>query len=271
MPLIYWVSLLILPGLPGWAVVAMGGATPETGLARALLCLSALWATVVGMAWLLNEPASTWVRVPAGLLLGTYVFVGLPQSLTWVGQRARYIAVAPAIAPPAPPVPQLAMTRPPTFRELFAHDFADLPSLARKVGLQSARTGERSSVPVRMIIEPDRHEKFLAVFIERNTSSFNTCVFFLYNLDLVFQELNLEPIETRGSMVAQPVHGKDFGFDHNIYFYMAEDMSQDAQVYLEKAFREQGVYAHFRGAGYYAMRWHDLELQQSVMQREAEK
>jgi hypothetical protein len=268
MPLIYWVSLLILPGLPGWAVVAMGGTTPETGLARALLCLSALWATVVGMAWLLNEPASTWVRVPAGMVLGTYVFVGLPQSLTWVSQRAR--TVPPVVAPSAP-VPQLAVTRPPTFRELFVHDFADLPSLTRKVGLQSARTGERSSVPVRMMIEPERHEKFLAVFIERNTSSFNTCVFFLYNLDLVFQELNLEPLEARGSLVAKPVYGKDFAFDHNIYFYMAEDMSQDAQEYLEKAFRDQGVYAHFRGAGYYAMRWHDLELQQPVMQREAEK
>jgi hypothetical protein len=268
MPLIYWLSLLVLPGFPGWAVVAMNGTPPETGMARALLCLSALWAAVVGMAWLLNEPASAWVRVPAGLLLGTYVFVGLPQSLSWIGQHAR--PAPPATVPSAPPA-VLAMTRPPTFRDLFVHDFADLPSLSRNVGLQSARTGERSLVPVRLLIEPERQEKFLAVFIERNTSSFNTCVFFLYNLDLVFREMNIEPVETHASAVAKPMYGKDFAFDHNIYFYMAEDMSQDAQAYLEKAFKDQGVYAHFRGAGYYAMRWHDPELQQPVLQREAEK
>jgi hypothetical protein len=267
MQLLYWLSILVLPGLPWWAVTAMGGASPEAGIARLLFGLGALWATLVGMAWLCSVPDSPWVRVPAGLLLGAYVFVGLPQSLSWVGSRERHRTVPPApAAAPAPTAPQPPPTRPPTFREVFDHDFGTLPGLYRHVGLQSAKTGEKTSVPVRLLVELSTHEKFLAVFIERNTSSFNTCVFFLYNIDLVFQEMNAVALEKNLSLAAATLYAKDFAFDHNIYFYMAEDMSREAQMYLEKAFRDQGIYAHFRGSAYYAAHWQDADLQQPAME-----
>jgi hypothetical protein len=269
MQLIYWLSILVLPGLPWWAVTTMGGHSPDAGTARLLFGLGALWATVIGMTWLCSVPYSPWVRVPAGLLVGAYVFVGLPQSLSWVGSRARHPpARPPAATAPNASTPQPQPTRPPTFREVFDHDFGTLPGLYRNVGLQSAKTGEKTSVPVRLLVEMGTHEKFLSVFIERNTSSFNTCVFFLYNVDLVFQEMNVVPLEKNVSLAAATLYAKDFAFDHNIYFYMAEDMSREAQTYLEKAFRDQGVYAHFRGSAYYAAHWHDADLQQPAMDAE---
>ncbi len=268
MQLIYWLSLIALPGFPGGAITVMAGTSPEAGLARVLLCLGALWATVVGMVWLCSEPASVWLRVPAGVVLGAYVFVGLPESLHWVNRREPH-ARPPAAAPVKhvqPQVPAAIATRPPTFREVFEHDFGTLPELSRNVGLQSAKTGEKTSVPVRLLIEQGTREKFLSVFIERNTSSFNTCVFFLYNSDLVFQEMNVVALERNVPRLAATMYGKDFAFDHNIYFYMAEDMSHEAQAYLEKAFRDQGIYAHFRGSAYYAAHWHDVDLQQPAIE-----
>jgi len=273
MQLIYWLTLIALPGFPGGAVAAMTGASPEAYVARLLFCLGAAWATVVGMIWLCTEPAAVWVRVPAGLLLGAYVFVGLPESLQWVNRIETYPALPHAAAPvphtqPQPQAPAPLPTRPPTFREVFDHDFPALPELSRNVGLQSAKTGEKTSVPVRLLLELGTHEKFLSVFIERNTSSFNTCVFFLYNSDLVFREMSAIAIEKNVPHAAAALYAKDFAFDHNIYFYMAEDMSHEAQAYLEKAFRDQGIYAHFRGSGYYAAHWHDPDLQQPSMEAE---
>jgi len=273
MQLIYWLTLIALPGFPGGAVAAMSGASPEAPLARLLFCLGAAWATVAGMIWLCTEPAAVWVRVPAGVLLGAYVFVGLPESLHWVAGRAAHTvphAVAPVVhTQPPPQAAAPVATRPPTFREVFDHDFGALPELSRNVGLQSAKTGEKTSVPVRMLLELGTHEKFLSVFIERNTSSFNTCVFFLYNSDLVFHEMSAIAIEKNVPRAASALYAKDFAFDHNIYFYMAEDMSHEAQAYLEKAFRDQGIYAHFRGSGYYAAHWHDVDLQQPAMEADA--
>ncbi len=218
------------------------------------------------MAWLCNEPGAAWIRIPAGVLLGTYVFVGLPQSLHWVASRPHDV---PATVAPAEPAHEAAPTRPPTFRDVFDHDFPGLPSLARNVGLQSAKTGEKTAVPVRMLVELNTREKFLSVFLDRHTSSFNSCVFFLYNIELVFQEMAAIPVESHVPNAADGLYGKDFAFDHNIYFYMADDMTSEAQAYLEKAFRDQGMYVHFRGAAYYAMHWRDEDLQQPLHAEEA--
>jgi hypothetical protein len=267
MRLLYLVSIVAVPGLPLWAVNAMGGAAPHAAMARALLWAAALWASAVGMAWLCNDTGAVWVRIPAGVLLGTYVFVGLPQSLHWVATRPH--PAPPAAASPAVLAPEPAPTRPPTFREVFNHDFPGLPALARNVGLQSAKTGEKTAVPVRMLVELNTREKFLSVFLDRHTSSFNSCVFFLYNIDLVFQEMATIPIESHVPNAAAALTGKDFAFDHNIYFYMADDMTSEAQAYLEKAFRDQGMFVHFRGAAYYAMHWRDEDLQQPVNAEEA--
>ena len=291
MHLLFWLSLVVIPGLPWWAANAMGATPQDTTVARTLLVLAALWAAAVGMAWLLTDNGPAAMRIAIGLLIGAYVFVGLPQALGWVRAReaagpavtvlptpvpapaplpaavhAPPAAPPPAAPPPAaqlaPAPPPVAATRPPMFRELFEQDFATLPSLARNVGLQSAKTGEKTQVPIRLILNPATHQKTVAIFIERNTSSFNTCVFFLYNLQTVFQELNVVAMEANAPGPHLPLYGKDFPFDHNIYFYLAEEMSQEARGYLQKAFRDQGITAHFRGAAYYAMHIHDENLQQ---------
>jgi hypothetical protein len=266
MRLLYLVSLVALPGLPLWAVNAMAGTSPHTVLARALLWVAALWASAAGMAWLCNEAAAVWVRIPAGVLLGTYVFVGLPQSLQWVASRQH---IAPPVLAPVEVAPEAPSTRPPTFREVFEHDFPGLPSMARNVGLQSAKTGEKTAVPVRLLVDLNTREKFLSVFLDRHTSSFNSSVFFLYNIDLVFHEMADIPVERHVPNAAAALTGKDFAFDRNIYFYMADDLTSEAQAYLEKAFRDQGMFVHFRGAAYYAMHWRDQDLQQPLHAEEA--
>ena len=278
MQFLFWLSFLVVPGLPWWAATVMGSNPQDAVVARVLLCVAALWAGVVGMAWLLSDSGPASLRILVGLLIGAYVFVGLPQAFGYVRAReampptaSRMAAVvAPpavrpppaALSPPPPPPPPVPATRPPLFREMFEQDFAGLPSLDRNVGLQSAKTGEKTQVPVRLVLDPATRQKTLAVFVEHNTSSFNTCVFFLYNYEVVFQEMNAIAMENHAPGPHMPLFAKDFAFGHNIYFYLAEDMSQEARHYLEKAFRDQGISAHFRGAAYYAMHVHDEGLQQ---------
>ena len=279
MQFLFWLSLLVVPGLPWWAAAVMGSHPQDAMVARILLCLAALWAAFVGMAWLLNDSGPASLRIVIGLLVGAYVFVGLPQAFGLVRAReamgpvvARTLAAvqAPAVARPPPvvvsppPPPAVPATRPPLFREMFEQDFSGMPSLGRNVGLQSAKTGEKTQVPVRLLLDPATHQKTLSVFIERNTSSFNTCVFFLYNIEVVFQEMSAIAMESHAPGPHMPLFAKDFAFGHQIYFYLAEDMSEEARHYLEKAFRDQGITAYFRGAAYYAMHVHDESLQQAT-------
>src|ERR1700735_792817 len=80
-------------GVPGIFFLGLGLMTlPQSPpfAARPCFCTSALWAVVVGLVWLVTTPASWWGRIAAGMALGAFVFVVVPQMI-----RLTYAQISP--------------------------------------------------------------------------------------------------------------------------------------------------------------------------------
>jgi hypothetical protein len=63
-------------------------------LSRLCFLGAAGWSAIIGFMWLVTTPESTWARVTAGLLLGAFVFVLVPQMI-----RMTYAQSAPPQGP----------------------------------------------------------------------------------------------------------------------------------------------------------------------------
>ena len=87
MEYLYWLSVLIVPGLPALGLGLMGLSPPEFGLARTCFIVAAVWTMAVGSVWLWKADTDQSIRVVAGILIGAIVFVGLPELLRRIGRR----------------------------------------------------------------------------------------------------------------------------------------------------------------------------------------
>jgi hypothetical protein len=81
MEIVWGITAVGAPGLFFLGLGLMALPTSPPAFARGCFYTSGGWAGIIGFMWLVSTPESAWWRIAAGLLLGAFVFVLVPQMV----------------------------------------------------------------------------------------------------------------------------------------------------------------------------------------------